>query len=435
MRNSLNRRLQSSARRKSSIPPGRDTVQIILSLALVILGAGVCGASPPIYVSVVMHSEEPPGDPDYVENPPIWLANRAELLYFANMLHNNSIKLNWQSDWNFLKATALYDIGEDTYGLNIARYMHDSLGFEIDPHAHGTVYNKADVAYFIEQLGLMPTNTVGGFIAMPPVSSVLEQFFAPIEADSFPGYFWQAEILWGGSTMLHLNEETLWISGIWKPLDADNFFTHDDSAPLPHVGGYRTNWIGIYDLLDKAESGLLDSTRMYTVTFFVAQEGLSHDGTAAFEEYIHDLEGYTDTGALRWVTLQEAINIWRTEYDSIPNLFWFDTATGIVDDCNRSKLPESFLQTFPNPFNSSVAITVSDGRGLARQTLTKIEIYDLRGNVVWERSPDRDNRHREMSPTNRTFIWTPAQSIASGLYLVRAYFNGQTIVKRIIYLK
>ncbi|MCD6594642.1 hypothetical protein J7L68_03095, partial [bacterium] len=68
------------------------------------------------------------------------------------------------------------------------------------------------------------------------------------------------------------------------------------------------------------------------------------------------------------------------------------------------------ISAYPNPFNSSISITVSDGRGLARQTPTNIAIYDLRGNVVWEQSPDRDNRHREMSPTSRAFIWQPDKS-------------------------
>ena len=94
------------------------------------------------------------------------------------------------------------------------------------------------------------------------------------------------------------------------------------------------------------------------------------------------------------------------------------------------------INAYPNPFNSSVAITVSDGRDLARQTPTNIAIYDIRGNVVWERSPDRDNRHREMSPTSRTLIYTPAQTNASGLYLVRATMsNGQIATRKILYMK
>ncbi|MCD6595977.1 T9SS type A sorting domain-containing protein [bacterium] len=93
------------------------------------------------------------------------------------------------------------------------------------------------------------------------------------------------------------------------------------------------------------------------------------------------------------------------------------------------------LTAYPNPFNSACAITVSDGRGLARQTLTNIEVYDIMGNVVWERSPDRDNRHREMSPTSHAFIWQPDKSITSGIYLIRATVEDRTITKRAILMK
>jgi len=93
------------------------------------------------------------------------------------------------------------------------------------------------------------------------------------------------------------------------------------------------------------------------------------------------------------------------------------------------------LTASPNPFNSSVAITVSDGRGLACQTLKNIKIYDIIGNVVWERSPERDNRHLEMSPTSCTFIWTPDKTIPSGIYLIRATTDKNTITKRIILMK
>jgi len=111
-----------------------------------------------------------------------------------------------------------------------------------------------------------------------------------------------------------------------------------------------------------------------------------------------------------------------------------------------------------NPFNSSVAITVSGGRGLARQTLTNIEIYDLRGNVVNKPSvfdfvestslvkggkdataapieqceeAEKSPLIREMSEGQRVYIWHPDQSIASGIYLVKARTeDGQTAMKR-----
>jgi len=119
-----------------------------------------------------------------------------------------------------------------------------------------------------------------------------------------------------------------------------------------------------------------------------------------------------------------------------------DTVSGIAE--SRPESPY-ILSAYPNPFNSSCAITVSYSAGVAGNSVSTegkqrnemtLKVYDLRGNVVWERSPDRDNRHREMSPTSRPYIYTPDQSIASGIYFVRAWTeDGGTITKRIIYLK
>ena len=70
------------------------------------------------------------------------------------------------------------------------------------------------------------------------------------------------------------------------------------------------------------------------------------------------------------------------------------------------------LGEIPNPLNSSVVITI-ETQNLA--SLPTIAIYDLRGNVLWERSPNHDNRHREMSPTIRTFIWFPMKNCIGAL--------------------
>jgi len=124
---------------------------------------------------------------------------------------------------------------------------------------------------------------------------------------------------------------------------------------------------------------------------------------------------------------------------------------------------------FPNPFNSSVVITVSYSAGVAENSVSTegkqrdemtLKVYDIRGNlIVTPCSADRsaslvplDKGDRNRAPAkvsggswtneqstggaSRRFIWTPDKSIASGIYLVRATTqDGQTITKRIVYLK
>jgi len=103
--------------------------------------------------------------------------------------------------------------------------------------------------------------------------------------------------------------------------------------------------------------------------------------------------------------------------------------------------PERFtIGVFPNPFNSSCAITVNVGAG---SQPAQIEIFDLRGNVVGATPRGRPDDASENTkghphgdaPTNHTFIWQPDESISSGIYIIRAFIDGQTISKRAIYLK
>jgi len=270
-----------------------------------------------------MHNEEPLSGlyPDFVNDEPAFWQHRNALAQFVDMLHDHDVMFNYQSDWNFLMAAGMYDTGTpDTDGKNIVRYIKD-LGFEVDPHAHESQYNYADVAYLIEALGVTPSHTAGGLIADPPQDSKLEYLWQPLTATLSPTYTWQAEILWGGATSLHQNEEALWISGVWKPKDNEHFSEHDTAAPLPHVGGYGRD---CDRLIQKQQNGELEADRIHTCTMFVGQNWLSMPGfTPQFAQQIQALDA---AGDIRWVGLAEVIEIWQTEYDSEPNILRYLTS-------------------------------------------------------------------------------------------------------------
>jgi len=138
----------------------------------------------------------------------------------------------------------------------------------------------------------------------------------------------------------------------------------------------------------------------------------------------------------------------------------------ISDSSPQTARPEVFeINAHPNPFNSAVSITV-DCQGLINQPLT-VEIFDLNGRRVAElpeygtvgvgHSPalNADTRTNERdgikpSPTAKAVVWSPAPSLPSGVYLVRALVgelpsplrqangtagSGNVATKRIVYLK
>jgi len=101
------------------------------------------------------------------------------------------------------------------------------------------------------------------------------------------------------------------------------------------------------------------------------------------------------------------------------------------------------ISAYPNPFNSSVTITLSVIPGLTRNP--EIEIFDINGRIVFETPVGEGHRAlpsggdaengstRRCSPTN--IVWTPDESLGSGVYLLRAKIGDESVTKRVVYLK
>ena len=95
-----------------------------------------------------------------------------------------------------------------------------------------------------------------------------------------------------------------------------------------------------------------------------------------------------------------------------------------IEEKHTGKPAAILLSTYPNPFNSSCAIAAPEN--------AEIEICDLRGKQIDNFQLTIDNSQ----PAARAFIWTPDESIPSGIYLVRATtVGGQTVSGRLVYLK
>lgn len=275
-----------------------------------------------LYVTVISHNEQPSDRrPDYIRDAAFYLDNRELLIELVKMLSDHDAAFNFQSDWNYLLAVAEHDQGElttDTGGANIVRWMSEAMGVEIDPHSHESRYNYADVAYLIQELGVTPTNTVGGFLFDPPDNPQgWQQHQAGLSGRIFPDYFWQAEALWGAATSLHQGSDDH-TSGVWSPLDRENFYTHDPGQDLIYIGGCTLDLDGILSLLEEIESGDAPRDGFYTAAIFLAQDFITEESIAELEANIVELEPYRADGILQWVNLSDIAEMWRTDYGARP---------------------------------------------------------------------------------------------------------------------
>lgn len=90
------------------------------------------------------------------------------------------------------------------------------------------------------------------------------------------------------------------------------------------------------------------------------------------------------------------------------------------------KPAEIALNTFPNPFNSTVAISISGIETLSRPI--NLEFYTVNGRLIDEVTIDTKT-------SSKAYRWTPDKNLGSGIYLIRAITEHQTTTKRLIYLK
>ncbi len=287
---------------------------------------------PVIYVSIVSHNEDYLSGqyPNFSTDQAEFERQREGVAMFAAMLTEHGAKYDFQTEWNFLLGMQKYDKGTaSTNGKNLIAYLSEDLGVSVDPHSHEKLgYNYADVAYLISTFGVEPSGVVGGLIAAPPEDSKLEYLWNSIEANKY-NYTWDPVVGWGGGTGLHINETSLWTSGVWQPKDNEHYQEHDPNAALPVIGHYNSDWSGLDSLLQKQAAGELEAGEIYTVTIMNNQTLMTNATTDTFEKRLDTYNDETAAGRIVWATLPEVYNAWVTIYNKEPNIFlWEGTDTG-----------------------------------------------------------------------------------------------------------
>ena len=91
--------------------------------------------------------------------------------------------------------------------------------------------------------------------------------------------------------------------------------------------------------------------------------------------------------------------------------------------------PDLFV--YPNPFNSSVTISIA-----STNARVKLKIYNLLGEAVWESDNTKIEQSTKTgkSPEIR-FRWTPDEKTPSGIYFLRSTICNSVITKRLLYIK
>lgn len=277
----------------------------------------------PIYVSIVTHNEEPGSGryPNFQTDEEAFLEHRNAVIAFADMLAEEGVSYNWQSAWTFLEAARLFDNGTaSTEGKNIVKYLQDA-GFSVNVHGHEGEYSYADDAYLIDQLGDAPSGIMGGFVATPSADAELEDFW-DTQTGNIYSYTWTPTALWGAASFGHRNDEDVQVSGIWKPQDNNHFLTHDDDAQIPVIGTFTSTWEGLETLLNLQDAGALDSSVMHTAAIMIDQdELLTEREREDVRDRIKSLADETTEGRIIWMGLEDVLETWESEYNSVPSIF------------------------------------------------------------------------------------------------------------------
>lgn len=309
----------------------------------------VTGEITPVYVVFNSHNEENWN----LNTESRYLDYREDLLERLHIFEAYGAKLNWQSDYSVLLSMMEYengDILDETNGKNILRYMVEDLDFSVDPHLHPTEYNYADLAYLIEQLDVEPSGVVGGSIVKECVDGEIVyndwQEVLEIESDGYiygsvyPDYKWKPEIMSGAGSGGHWYD--LLSSGMWYAGDGEEYAEPQESGQIIHFGtGYphdatlfgATSSSGaeifyedggyVKELVDKIQSGELPAGKFYSANIGVRDievvPGTGAVTNEGLQQVLEELKPYADAGLIKYVTYQEAVEIWQTEYNSEPN--------------------------------------------------------------------------------------------------------------------
>lgn len=372
--------------------------------------------NPPVYMTLVSHNEDNSNWTTYNFYKP----KRDLLVQLANIVQSKGAVWSFQSDWKFLLGVMLFDTGgvvSNTNGKNLIKWMVEDKGIFCDPHSHeANGYNYADVAYLHQQLGIIPTNVVGGFLYDTIINgNNWENLENGIYGRMYPAYFWKPDILWGGGTPLHVNDPNP--LGAWKPKSMSDFYTHDSTKHLLLLGHGCSNHIedtsNIYynteilrNIVRLIDNGSLPDSGFYPAYSIFGVGNLNPAKVIKISQFLDSVNVLASSGKVQWKSLTQIYNIWNTTHYKRPYRIMCDDIPLTIKQISSVTPDRYYLsQNYPNPFNPKTRINFS----LPERTFAEIKIYDIKGVLV------EVLFSKELSAGSYTAEWD-AGNKSSGIY-------------------
>lgn len=273
---------------------------------------------------------------------------RGQLLKFAEGIYARGLPFNMQIERTFFMGANDCETDQlkaTTDGLNAIDYLVRRYGFEIDAHREGgweeEGYNYADVRYLGGLLTSAMSDVVGGFVWQD--GEQIARLNAGETGELYPEFVWDAKILSLAVGTAHHNgnfsqDDTT--SGIWQPKGGnDDFLQHDEAEKLIYVGPglQHSDWNqknkctfhhgGEYAalLLKYLAEGRIPTGKIYTTTIAIPQSViLKGENLDVLNGMLDQIAPLVAKGEVVFATYSQVVDIWKTKFNSEPNIFTFD---------------------------------------------------------------------------------------------------------------